>query len=350
MADKKYIDQAGLQKAFALIAGKYETIANFNALTALVGAAAKGSEEAKSILDRVAALETLAGETSVAAQIEAAVAAEAEIARAAEEAAQDAADAAQADVDALETLVGTIPEGATATTVVAYAKEVADAAAADASAVAELVGEATDTKDDATVFGAIAKEADRADTAEKALAGRLDVIEGEEAGSIKAAVAAEATRIDGVIGTWTAGETAGTGLRKEIEEKVSEINGAAEALEGRVGDLEDAVEVINGDAETDGSIAKALADAKAYSDAAEARLLGSDELAESLDSIKDIVDYISKSDDKEGVTNLFEMVTANGAAITAEAERAAAAEQANAAAIAAFVPLTDDEITAAFNA
>lgn len=43
------------------------------------------------------------------------------------QAAQDAADAAQGEVDALETLVGAIPEGATATTVTAYAKELADA-------------------------------------------------------------------------------------------------------------------------------------------------------------------------------------------------------------------------------
>lgn len=41
--------------------------------------------------------------------------------------AQAAADKAQGEVDALETLVGTIPEGATATTVVGYAKELADA-------------------------------------------------------------------------------------------------------------------------------------------------------------------------------------------------------------------------------
>ena len=41
--------------------------------------------------------------------------------------AQAAADKAQEEVDALETLVGTIPEGATATTVVGYAKELVDA-------------------------------------------------------------------------------------------------------------------------------------------------------------------------------------------------------------------------------
>ena len=47
------------------------------------------------------------------------------------------ADAAQYDVNALKTLVGEIPVGATATTVVDYAKEVADAAAGVASQVAE---------------------------------------------------------------------------------------------------------------------------------------------------------------------------------------------------------------------
>lgn len=43
-------------------------------------------------------------------------------------AAKKAGDDAQSDVDALENLVGTIPLGATATTVVGYAKELADAA------------------------------------------------------------------------------------------------------------------------------------------------------------------------------------------------------------------------------
>ncbi len=51
------------------------------------------------------------------------------------QAAQDASDAAQTDVDALETLVGSIPQGATATTVVGYAEEVADAVADDLDAL-----------------------------------------------------------------------------------------------------------------------------------------------------------------------------------------------------------------------
>ena len=59
-------------------------------------------------------------------------------------AASTAAQAAQNDVNALKTLVGEIPAGATATTVVDYAKEVADAAAGDASQVAkDLAAEIT---------------------------------------------------------------------------------------------------------------------------------------------------------------------------------------------------------------
>ena len=69
------------------------------------------------------------------AKVKADLTAEATAARAAEKVAKDAADAAQADVDALEA----------------------------------LVGDAADTKDDATVFGAIAKEKDRAMTAEAAV-------------------------------------------------------------------------------------------------------------------------------------------------------------------------------------
>lgn len=68
------------------------------------------------------------------------------------------ADQAQSEVDALETLVGTIPAGATATTVVAYAKEVADAASGDASQVASD----------------LADEVKRAGKAETALGERID--------------------------------------------------------------------------------------------------------------------------------------------------------------------------------
>ena len=53
------------------------------------------------------------------------------------------------------------------------------AAAADLDALETLVGTATDTKDDATAFGKIAAEADRAIAAEEALAGRVGTAEGK---------------------------------------------------------------------------------------------------------------------------------------------------------------------------
>lgn len=74
-------------------------------------------------------------------------------------AAQDAADAAQADVDALETLVGTLPQGATATTVVGYAEEVADAVADDLDALDQSLatiaksGDSADASYDNTTSG-----------------------------------------------------------------------------------------------------------------------------------------------------------------------------------------------------
>ena len=55
----------------------------------------------------------------------------------------------------------------------------AKAAAADLDALEALVGGKADTKDDDTAFGRIAKEAARADAAEKALGGRIDTADGK---------------------------------------------------------------------------------------------------------------------------------------------------------------------------
>lgn len=231
--------------------------------------------------------------------------------------------------------VGTGETAQTYTDMKSYVDAVIASVNGDASALKNRVKANEDAiallNDDAETAGSVA-------AAVKAEADRIDAIVGtpaegktiqaeivditKEGGAIDVAVKAEADRIDGVIGAWSTGEgetaVAGTGLRKEIEDKLADVNSDAADLEARVKANEDALDIVNGEATQDGSIAKALADAKAYTDTAEARLLGSDELAESLNSIKEIVDYITASDDKEGVTNLFEMVTANGQAITAE--------------------------------
>ena len=138
------------------------------------------------------------------AQVKADLTAEAAAARAAEKVAKDAADAAQADVNALEA----------------------------------LVGDAADTKDDATVFGAIAKEKDRAMTAE-------------------AAVDAKAEANKAAIETLNGDVNVDGSVDKKIKTAIDKVNTDASALAGRVKANEDAIAVINGTGE--GSIKDAVA-------------------------------------------------------------------------------------------
>lgn len=86
------------------------------------------------------------------------------------------AKSAQDDVDALEELVGTIPEGATATTVVGYAKEVADAASSSAGKVAKDLVDYIASND-----AAVKKAQDQADKGvndAKAAQDDVDALEG----------------------------------------------------------------------------------------------------------------------------------------------------------------------------
>lgn len=82
--------------------------------------------------------------------------------------AQSAAEAAQSDVDALETYVGEIPSTATATTVVGYAEEVADAVADDLNALDQSLsavaksGNAADVTYDNTTSGLTADDVQEA--------------------------------------------------------------------------------------------------------------------------------------------------------------------------------------------
>lgn len=125
-----------------------------------------------------AALTTLNGadtvQGSVAQQIKTAI----EALKAGEiKAAQDAADAAQTDVDNLEVLVGTIPAGAKATTVVDYAKEVASAASGSADAIAKDLANYK-TTNDAAVAAAAKAASDEKTRAEGVEAGLQTSIDG----------------------------------------------------------------------------------------------------------------------------------------------------------------------------
>ena len=160
------------------------------------------------------------------AKVKADLVAEAAAARAAEKVAKDAADAAQADVDALETLVGDV----------------------------------ADTKDDATVFGAIAKEKDRAMTAE-------------------AAVDAKAEANKAAIETLNGDVNVDGSVDKKIKTAIDKVNTDASALAGRVKANEDAIAVINGTGE--GSIKDAVA--KLVNGAPEA-----------MDTLKELADSITE--------------------------------------------------------
>lgn len=143
-----------------------------------------------------AALTTLNGadtvQGSVAQQIKTAI----DALKAGEiKAAQDAADAAQADVDALEGLVGTIPVGSKSTTIVEYAKEVADAASGSAADIAADLADYK-TKNDAAVADAkkaATDEAARAKGAETTLQGNIDAV------NTKIGTVAEGQTVMGVI-------------------------------------------------------------------------------------------------------------------------------------------------------
>ena len=127
--------------------------------------------------------------------------------------AQDAANAAQTDVDALETLVGTIPAGSKATTVVDYAKEVANAASDSATGVAADLADYK-KKNDAAVAAAAKAAADEKTRAQGVEAGLQTSINGI---NTKIGTVAEGQTVMGII---QANQTAD---RKYTDDKISAL-------------------------------------------------------------------------------------------------------------------------------
>ena len=180
------------------------------------------------------------------------VAAEEARAKLAEEAAAAAAAAAQADVDALETYVGVIPENYTETNIVAFiqkrAQEVLTAAQGGSSETAASVAAALEAykalndpkvsknaEDIATIMGDYLKAADKTE-----LAGNI------------AANAGEITRIDNALKAAVENDGEGLDSIKElatwIEEHGTEAAGyaaAIQALEDLVGDTAVATQIAN---------------------------------------------------------------------------------------------------------
>lgn len=147
------------------------------------------------------------------------------------------------------------------------AQNAANAAQADVDALEGVVGNATDTSDMTTVFGKIAKvkedlanEVTRADTAEK-----------------KAQAQADANKA--AIETLNGADTVPGSVDNKIKTAINKVNTDASALAGRVKANEDAIKVINGEGE--GSIKKAVAD-----------LVNG--APEAMDTLKELADSITK--------------------------------------------------------
>ena len=228
-------------------------------------------------------------------------------------AAKSAADAAQADVDALEGKVGEVPSGKTVIGLIGEAKAQADKGVSNAAAEktrAEAAEKALDEKikaeatarenADTNLDTKITNEIDRATGAENALDTKItanktaiDKLNGDvnTVGSVANAVKTEETRAiaieQGLRTDVDANKAAietlngdGEGsVNKKIQTAIAEVNTAAGNLENRVKANEDAIAVINGTGE--GSIKNAVA--KLVNGAPEA-----------MDTLKELADSITK--------------------------------------------------------
>lgn len=159
---------------------------NYDAAGTAATAAAGALSEAKAYAD---------GKDAAIAEAKKAgtdAAAAASAAQGAADAAQAAADKAQGEVDALETLVGTLPEGVTATNVVAYVQEKTSGIATEGAMtelgnrvttvegkVATIEGDYLKAADKTELEGKITAEENRAKGIEGGLETRLAAVEGD---------------------------------------------------------------------------------------------------------------------------------------------------------------------------
>lgn len=189
------------------------------------------------------------------------------------DAAQAAADAAQGEVDALELLVGTLPTGTSATTVIGYVDAKTAGIATDA-ALGELQGQVSglqdavkDIQDDyltsedkTELSDAISAEATRADTAEKANAAAIkaisdDYLKGSDKEELQGNIDVEKGRIDDIVADYLKAADK-TELQGKIDEKAAqtaldaEIERATQAEAG----LQTQINTIMNNPDTEGVI------------------------------------------------------------------------------------------------
>lgn len=244
------------------------------------GAAAGALAEAKSYADGLAsnydaagaAAGALAEAKSYADGKDAAIQAAANAASAA----AGAAATAQGEVDALETYVGTIPEGVTATSIVGYIQEKTSGIASE-GAMNELSGRVTAVEGDvATIKGDYLKAADKTE-----LQGNIDTVagaverltngvsadeidgvneliqyvkdHGPEVTGMKDDISENAEAIEGVAGRMTTAEGKITALEEAGTGIVERIGAVEDALEKAATDVETAIEAALETAKSDAS-------------------------------------------------------------------------------------------------
>lgn len=369
MAEKKYVDFTGLQYYDEKIKGLIDSkdAAAFKAAKDYADGLADNYDAAGSAASAQAAAEATAKaytDAEVAKANEAAAAAktqadkgvaDAATAQAAAEAADAKAVVAQTDVDNLETYVGTIPEGATATNVVAYVQEKTSGIATSENLaeltqrVADAEGEIDTLQSDmdaveakaATNEAAIAKlngsattEGSVAKQVADAVAGILDgapeaydtlneiatwiAAHPDSVAAINADIKANADAIDALealVGTLPEGEA---DVVSYIDKVVASEKARAEGIEGGLETRLAAVEAELGDGT--GSVTEQIATAKAEAISAAASDAATKDEAV-LAAAKQYTDNEIDNIDLSGIaTNASAIITLQGRMDTAEGE------------------------------
>lgn len=200
---------------------------NYDAAGTAATAAAGALSEAKAYAD---------GKDAAIAEAKKAgtdAAAAASAAQGAADAAQAAADKAQGEVDALETLVGTLPEGATATNVVAYVQEKTSGIATE-GAMTELSGRVTVVEGKvATIEGDYLKAADKTELEGKITA-EAQRAAGVEGGLETRLAAVEADYLKGADKDALQGKIDLKADKTALEAEVERATGVEEGLQNQI--------------------------------------------------------------------------------------------------------------------
>jgi hypothetical protein len=165
--------------------------------------------------------------------------------------------AAQNEVDALETYVGTIPTTATATDIVGYIQEKTAGIATD-TALEELTGRVAQNETNiATISGDYLKAADKTE-----LQGNIDTVSGAVERLTNGVSAEEVDGVNDLIQYVKDHGTEVTGMQKNISDNAAAIIAEAERAAGVEGGLDTRLKTVEAAIGDAGAVATAIATAK----------------------------------------------------------------------------------------